>query len=149
MKKTLSLLAVLMAAGVAATPVQAATHYVSGMAGISWMQNMDAICTDSSQSDNNVKYDLGSGINVLGAVGCDYGHTRLEAELGYQSNDLKSMTGINVVSNNWDGPMKGDVAVMSLLANGYYDFDLGSKVELYATAGVGVAQISFDKVGSG
>jgi opacity protein-like surface antigen len=39
--------------------------------------------------------------------------------------------------------MKGDVSVLSLMANGYYDFDLGSKVELYATTGVGVAQITF------
>ena len=149
MKKTLSLLAVLAVAGMASAPVQAATHYASGMAGISWMQNMDAINTYSENSPHfDAKYDLTSGINLLGAVGCDYGTYRIEGELGYQSNDLKSMTGLHVLDQGWEGPVKGDISVVSILANGYYDFDLGSKVQLYATAGVGAAQISFNKLGT-
>jgi opacity protein-like surface antigen len=153
MKKTLSLLAVLAVAGMASAPAQAATQYVSGMGGISWMQNMklDVVYQDTSGNQSR-DYDLGSGVNLLGAIGCDYGSYRFEAEVGYQQNDLK--TGINStdgivddgsVNGNLASPydMKGDVSVLSLMANGYYDFDLGSKVDFYATTGVGVAQVSY------
>ncbi len=158
MKKTLSLLAVLMAAGLASTPLQAATHYVSGFGGVSWMQNMtlDQVYQYASHN-NSSNYDLGSGLALTGAIGCDYGNYRLEAEAGYQTNDFKSavdfVDGVAVdPSNNVNPkvgsryPMRGDVSVLSLMGNGYYDFDLGSKVELYATAGVGVAQVSFHNV---
>ncbi len=143
MKKTLSLLALLTVAGMATMPAQAATHYASGMAGISWMQNIDAVNTYSGYSpEYDSNYNLGTGLNLIGAVGCDYGHTRVEAELGYQKHDFESMNGIY-----W-GPdqMQGNVSTASLLVNGYYDFDLGSKVQLYATAGVGVAHLSFNGV---
>lgn len=143
MKKTLLLLTVLAVAGMASTPVQAATHYVSGMAGVSWMQKMDVVTSLSGLSpEADANYNLGTGLNLIGAVGCDYGHTRLEAELGYQKHDFKSMNG-----TTW-GPdqMQGDVSVSSFLANGYYDFNLGSKVQLYATAGVGFAHLSFNSV---
>jgi opacity protein-like surface antigen len=153
MKKTLSVLAFLAVAGLANMPAQAATQYVSGMGGISWMQNMklDVVYQDTSGNQSR-DYVLGSGVNILGAIGCDYGSYRFEAEVGYQQNDLK--TGINSTDGIVDEigengslaspyDMKGDVSVLSLMANGYYDFDLGSKVELYATTGVGVAQISF------
>ncbi len=143
MKKTLSLLALLAVAGMASAPAQAATHYVSGMAGVSWMEKINAVNTYSGYSpEYDSNYDLGAGLNLLGAVGCDYGHTRLEAELGYQKHDFKSVDGIYWGAEN----MQGDVSVSSFLVNGYYDIELGSKVELYATAGVGVAHLSFNGV---
>jgi opacity protein-like surface antigen len=144
MKKALSLLAVLMVAGVAATPVQAATHYVSGFGGISWMNNIKT--SDTYQYAAPVNYttdtDLGSGLAVTGAIGCDYGSYRLEGEVGYQTNGVNS-TVYSVDSYTSSSiPLRGDVSVLSLMGNGYYDFDLGSKVDFYATAGVGVAQVS-------
>ena len=158
MKKTLSLLSVLMAAGVAATPVQAATQYVSGFGGVSWMQNMNLDELYQATSGNiSTDYDLGTGFTATAAIGCDYGSYRFEAEAGYQTNDFKSAVDfiddvaidpspyVNPrVGSSY--PVRGDVSVASLMGNGYDDFDLGSKVELYATAGVGVAQISYHDV---
>ena len=159
MKKTLSLLAVLMAAGVAATPAQAAKHYVSGFGGISWMNNLNTSEVYQAVSGNHSRdFDLGSGLALTGAIGCDYGNYRFEAEVGYQTNDVKSAThyidGIaQSEPTNASGSTttttpawRGDVSALTLMGNGYYDFDLGSKVELYATAGVGVAQVSFHDV---
>ena len=83
MKKTLSLLAVLMVAGVAATPAQAATHYVSGFGGVSWMQNIktsDTYTWAAPHSNYTSDTDLGSGLALTGAIGCDYGSYRFEAE---------------------------------------------------------------------
>ena len=159
MKKTLLLLTFLAIAGMSSNSAQAAKHYVSGFGGISWMQNMDSsfIYTGVGE-DISTNTDLGSGLTATGAIGCDYGNYRLEGEIGYQTNDLKSIgEDINGVAQTTNGPngttttrqaMRGDVSVLSLMGNGYYDFDLGSKVELYATAGVGVAQVSFHDVNS-
>jgi len=136
MKKTLSLLAVLMAAGVASTPAQAATHYVSGLAGISWFQNSDVEHTTTYDDDNFTEQILfDSGFTCVAAIGCDYGDTRLEAEIGYQRNG----TGDN--SQGIDNSA-GKASVYSLMANGFYDIPLGGGAELYAMAGVGVAQVN-------
>jgi opacity protein-like surface antigen len=147
MKKNLSLLAAFLVVGCWAAPASAADHYVSGMAGISWMNDMDSdYYYNYEGEDAGEDLGLGSGLTLLGAIGCDYGDYRLEAEVGYQKNDVKDIT------YNYDGDdsasfdMDGDVSVLSLMANGYYDFDLGG-VELYATAGVGVAQVSMDNIG--
>jgi len=144
MKKSLSLLAVLAVVGFASTPVQAADHYVSGMAGISWMQDSSIDLPLNLNEVFGVGIDLGysSGFTAVGAVGCDYGSTRLEAEVGYQTNDIDSITG------SFDGDsaslaLSGNAKVLSLMANGFYDFDLGG-VELYAMAGIGVAQVSIN-----
>ncbi len=161
MKKTLLLLTFLAVSGMASTSAQAAKHYVSGFGGISWMQNMDVTDTYvfAPSEDFTTNLDLGSGVALTGAIGCDYGSYRLEAEVGYQTNDLKSAgEDINGQVINYNGPngpgtltrqaMRGDVSVLSLMGNGYYDFDLGSKVELYATAGIGVAQVSVHNLNS-
>jgi opacity protein-like surface antigen len=149
MKKSLSLLAAFLVAGMWSAPVQAADHYVSGMAGMSWFQNMEADeALDGIASDekDGIEYSFDSGLTVAAAIGCDYGSTRLEAEVGYQSNDVES---IDFKDNGeWDDDaiaLEGDVNVYSLMANGFYDIDLGG-VELYAMAGVGIAQVNFDGV---
>jgi opacity protein-like surface antigen len=149
MKKTLSLLAFLAAVGMTSAPARAATHYVSGMGGISWMQNMTLKeVYQRSSGNHSIEYDLGSGVNILGAIGCDYGSYRFEGEIGYQQNNLKTGSEFvngSIYASTPASPyaMKGDVSALSLIANGYYDFNLGQKVELYATTGIGVAQVSF------
>ncbi len=144
MKKSLSLLAAFLVAGMWSAPVQAADHYVSGMAGISWMQDseMNDILgiTDVVGADIDLGY--GSGLTLAGAVGCDYGSTRLEAEIGYQNADIKEIS-VSVGSYSGSLPLEGDASVLSLMANGYYDIDLGG-VDLYVMAGVGVAQVNME-----
>jgi len=147
MKKNLSLLAAFLVVGCWAAPASAADHYVSGMAGISWMNdiNMDSAYNLEGE-DSGEDLSLGSGLTLLGAIGCDYGDYRLEAEVGYQKNDVKDVTYNFDGEDSFSVDFDGDVSVLSLMANGYYDFDLGG-VELYATAGVGVAQVSMDGFG--
>jgi opacity protein-like surface antigen len=143
MKKTLALLfAGLAVAGLSAAPASAADHYVSGNVGLSWM-NDSSIAADEVYGIDEISFD--AGLSLLGAVGCDYGDYRLEAEIGYQQNDIDEVNIINepefAVTSGV--PSEGNVSVLSLMANGYYDIDLGG-VDLYATAGMGVAQVSFE-----
>lgn len=107
MKKNLSLLAAFLVVGFCATPALAADHYVSAFGGVSWINGND----------------IDPGFTGTAAIGCDYGDTRLEAEMGYQ--------------NGSDADY--DLDLYSLMANGYYDVDLGG-ADLYLTAGVGIAQ---------
>jgi opacity protein-like surface antigen len=142
MKKTLLLLSFLAVAGMASAPVQAANRYVSGMAGISWMQDMTGNLTyQNSETNEQVKVDLGSGLTLAAATGCDFGNYRLEAELGYQNNDINSLIRTNGKESTRPYALKGDLSVTSLMGNGYYDIDLGG-AELYGMAGVGVARVA-------
>lgn len=141
MKKNLSLLAAFLVVGFCATPASAADHYISGMGGISWMNDIQADESYYNGSQDRDELDVSSGLSLAGAIGCDYGDYRLEAEIGYQKNEIDSYSDNGSTSSD----MKGDVSLLSLMANGYYDFDLGG-VELYATAGIGVAQVTFDDV---
>lgn len=144
MIKTLAILfAGLAVAGLSATPAFAADHYVSGSAGLSWFNDSDWQFTDNQDSSNKLSFD--SGLILLGAIGCDYGDYRLEAEIGYQKNDIDELNfpdQLNLAGAAY--PAEGSVSVLSLMANGYYDFELGSGVELYASAGVGVAQVDVE-----
>lgn len=146
MKKALSLLAVFLVAVMWSASGFSADKYVSGNIGIVWLQDV----TFDPAYEYVIPYpsvdaDFDSGITLLGAFGCDYGSYRVEGELGYQSGDLNNITidGVALPVS-----MEGDLKVLSLLANGYYDIDLGG-VELYGTAGVGVARVSFDDISYG
>lgn len=127
MKKSLSLLAAFLVAGMFAAPVQAADQYVSAFGGMSWMNELD----------------LESGLTGTAAIGCDYGDARLEAEMGYQNNSTDFGRDFGTLMLDYDNELEADVNIYSLMANGYYDIDLGG-VDLYAMAGVGVAQVAVD-----
>ncbi|NTW99562.1 MAG: porin family protein [Geobacteraceae bacterium] len=160
MKRVIFFLVMLAATGFTCNPVNAAEHYISGMGGISWANKLHLVDTYQYEMFNDYQdYALGTGFNVLGAIGCDYGSFRLEGEVGYQTSDVKTAingedgvpyqhpldeAGNNFSSDPWD--MKGEVSVLSLMANGYYDFKLGKNIELYATAGIGVARVSLKDV---
>ena len=155
MKKAISLLAVFLVAVMWSAPGFSAEKYVSANIGISWMNSTELEdifgITDATSLDAELEF--GSGLTLLGALGCDYGDYRVEGELGYQGNDVDSMNltipaeDINFRDDlDLTVDLDGDITVLSLLMNGYYDISLGGGVELSPTVGVGVAQVSMDDV---
>jgi opacity protein-like surface antigen len=158
MKRTLFFLTVFAAVCFTGLTAKASERYISGMGGMIWPSKLHFVDIVQYEMFNNYQdYNLGRGINVLGAIGCSYGSFRLEGEVGYQRCDVKTaingQDGVpyehpvdaqNTAVVNWD--MDGSVSVLSLMANGYYDFKLGKKIELYATAGIGAAQVSLKNV---
>lgn len=122
MKKQLSFLAMLIAAGTFSTPALAVDHYVSANGGVTWMGDVTA---------GGLEAQMDNGYSVIGAVGCDYGSYRFEAEAGYVDNNLDSYGGVKY---------EGNASVHSLMANACYDIDAGG-ITPYVTAGVGVAQV--------
>ena len=157
MKKALSLVMVFLVAVAFTATGYGADKYVSGNIGISWMSDADVddIVGITDALDADLELGFSSGITLLGAFGCDYGDYRLEGELGYQANDVDSVSLDVLIPDVIDGEdididesadLEGDITVLSLLVNGYYDIDLGGGVELSPTVGVGVAQVSMDDV---
>ncbi|NTW56474.1 MAG: porin family protein [Chlorobiaceae bacterium] len=160
MKRTLFPLVVFAAVCLTGIQAKASERYISGMGGMNWPSTLHLVDTYQYEMFNDYQdYGLGRGFNVLGALGCAFGNFRLEGEIGYQRCDVKTAIngedgvpyehpldeqGINFSSDPWD--MKGEVSVLSLMANGYYDFKLGKNIELYATAGIGVARVSLKDV---
>lgn len=150
MKKRLLFLLALTLTAFTSKSAQADHQYFSGMAGISWIPSIHINNTNSS-FDYMDHYSLKPTAALSGAIGYNFGNYRLEGEIGYQKNNFKS-----VVFSGTDEhgapfsdasyPMKGDVSVISLMANGYYDFKLGSNINIYAMAGAGGANVSFNNV---
>ncbi|WP_294345121.1 outer membrane beta-barrel protein [Prosthecochloris sp.] len=144
MKKALSLLMVFLVAVMWSAPGFSADKYVSGSIGISWMSDADLEYEFDYDDDYDLEAGFDSGITLLGAFGCDYGDYRLEGELGYQNGDIDSID-FSGEDGEFDD-ISGDITILSLLVNGYYDIDLGGGVELSPTVGVGVAQVKADDV---
>lgn len=90
--------------------------YISGAVGIGMPGSLD---TDAGD------IDLDNGLVLNGAVGYNFGSARLEAAIGYQNHDLNLFN--------------SDVALLTLMANAYYDIDTDSSVRPYIMGGVGLA----------
>ena len=70
------------------------------------------------------------------AESADFWNWMADDNIFYDGEDLIDFNG-----PDFNLTMEGDLDVYTLMANGYYDIDLGSGVELYLSAGAGVAQI--------
>jgi len=98
--------------------------------------------TDSDVSDGGVsgeiKYDAGYALGA--ALGLNFGAGRLEAEIGYKVAD------IDEVSANGFGSasVNGDLSVLSLMGNGYLDFNVSPTVKPFVMAGIGMANVTLD-----
>ena len=132
MKKIYSLLAAAVITGFSATPASAGQSYISGNVGSSWMNDT---------KDGLFNYGLGSGITALGAIGVREHCYRFEGEFGYQKNSVDKLYSPFPTIN-----YSGNIEVVSLLANAYWDIYTGDGVKPYLTAGVGAARVQFESI---
>ena len=104
---------------------------------------------------------LDRGIALTGAVGYRFAEgLRVEGELSYRKVDLKTLTvrepgglaahypGVPLNFLRTTSELDGDVREVALMANVYYDFDLGMDFQPYVVGGVGLNRISV-QAGSG
>lgn len=105
--------------------------YLSGQIGMSFM-------TDSDWGDDadNVEIGFDPGLAANIAVGYNLGMGRIEAELGYQKNDVDELRG-DVATFK----AAGDVSCISFLVNGYFDFVNASPLTPYLSVGIGGARV--------
>jgi len=104
----------------AAAPPPSSGPYVGGSVGIGFPGNWD----EENWGVDKVK----TGVPFFGAVGYNYGSTRLELSAGYQKHDWK------------DTPE--DASVTTVMGNAYLDFDTSSDYRPYVMGGLGVADVN-------
>ncbi|MEI8102293.1 MAG: outer membrane beta-barrel protein [Chlorobium sp.] len=151
MRKTFLILVAFAGTSFTTQSAEAEGKYVSAFAGVSWMPQMHVNNTNTSY-DYMDHYSMKPNAALSGAIGYDYGSCRLEGELGSLRNNFKSlvMTGTDengAPFSDASYACKGNVSIVSFMANGYYDFNPGGNVKLYTTVGVGCARVSFNNVG--
>ncbi len=119
--------------------------YTSASAGMAFMDNVHSHSSSGSVFDvtgANPGYDLNA------ALGKELGSGfRAEAELGYHRVDLGHATVYSPGGLGLSGRgAGGDASAVSMMGNGYYDFDTGGPIKPYIGAGIGFANVNFNGV---
>lgn len=142
MKKMRTLVLAAAALGMLGT-AQAAEGPYFGLAGGLNLANSARWTTGGNFYD--FKFD--DGLAVIANGGYKFGSgLRLEAELGYRSNDADSRTQrVTVPAATVNG--LGKVSARSLMGNIIYDIDTGSKFTPYLGVGAGIASVKADSLG--
>lgn len=125
-----------------ATPAEPGA-YVGGGLGVSVPRDSPATGTDYFQSPNSNfrdKVSFDPGVYVSGNGGYDFGWVRLEGELAYRYNEIKSIIGQNGRVGNPDG----NLGVFSVLFNGFVDLHNDTPVTPYFGGGIGFATLHLD-----
>lgn len=131
-------IAVLASAGQA----QAKDLYVSVLGGANWWQDQTQA---SGESSTVIHFDADTGFVLGGAVGLHLDNwlhgLRAEIEASYRRNDIN---GHWATSESDTGTVRGHVSTFAVMANVWYDIDIGSKFKPYIGGGVGWARSHFD-----
>lgn len=112
--------------------VQPAGAYGEIRGGVAWLSDSDI---DQAGFSDEIEFDTGTVIEAGLGYGFGNGWSG-EIALGYRSNDNDQLAGVD---------LGGDVTAITLMANGYYDFDVGMPaVHPFVGGGVGLAKIDID-----
>ncbi len=136
---------------------QARGVYIGGGAGVNWLQEADL------NTQGSLRSTLGNlGVGQTGTADFDYGWVgvlslgyafgngvRLEIEGNYRQNSINGINGFNGISA--PRTQSGDVDTYGVMANVFYDFNLGwnlagFSIVPYIGAGAGYAVQNWDNV---
>ena len=112
--------------------------YIGGGAGATFEQDQKA---RNSANADKVKFDPGYNMNLSGGYAWENG-LRAEGELWHSSNN------VNRVQNSGQGSSNGNLQTSALFANGFYDFHTGTMFTPYIGAGVGIAYVDANGIGT-
>ena len=95
--------------------------------------------------DQDQEQEFDDGYLIKGAIGAHLPHNfRVEIEGAYRNNNADS----TVTTNGGPFELGGDVKVWSVMANGFYDMEVG-QFDIFVGAGLGYASVDFDTDFSG
>lgn len=128
-----------------------------------------AVLPDGTPVGWSTEFD--TGYALAGALGKDFGWLRGEIEVAYQSNGIDSHAGVSAGGIALDGEDagvlitgsptigvtvgdlvangRGDVSTLFVMANVYYDLDLGGRIKPYVGGGAGIGFSDVDYSPSG
>lgn len=146
--KTTLLATTALAALALAVPAHAAGGwYVNVTGGGNWLDDNDFVATTAGGDALTVSTGSDGGFVVAGAVGFNLGTVvpglRVEAEVAYRENQVDGVFTATPVAGSTTGTLDYDHSALSVLANVWYDFDLGD-VSPYIGGGIGWADVEAD-----
>lgn len=128
-------LLLLVAVIVGVIPVaQAAGWYVTGGAGVSFAEDLDA-----SRAGLDLTESVDPGFLLSGALGYIYGPWRVEGEVIYTQNDIDtlSVSGTTTTGN-------GNLSTLAGMVSAYFDLPVNARVVPYVGGGIGLADVSLN-----
>ncbi len=140
-----------------ASTAQADGLYISAFGGANFAQDSSAgaLFTDgaSTQITANWATDADTGFVIGGAVGTHLDKwvqgLRVELEASYRRNDVSGVWGTAGFTDTTDlvsssGTIDANLSTFAVLANAWYEHDMGWKVKPYVGGGIGWARTKFD-----
>ncbi|MEQ1754809.1 MAG: outer membrane beta-barrel protein [Micropepsaceae bacterium] len=133
---------------VAAAPgAEASNLYVSVFGGANWLADDSGVTTEETTS-GHWSQSADTGFVLGGAVGTHLDRwvngLSVEMEVSYRRNDL---------GGHWSEPeedefgiLTGNMSTFAIMANAWYEFDIGSKARPYFGGGVGWSRMNADMV---
>ena len=125
--------------------------YVQYVGGATYLPNQNLTAADASGTDANGNRFSGHansdmGFNVGGAIGMRFHeYFRAELEYVYRENETDKMS----IQGEQPRNASGHIGLMTLMVNGYVDYDLGLKVVPYIGVGIGWGYLDFDNKNKG
>ncbi|MFT3724058.1 MAG: outer membrane beta-barrel protein [Hyphomonadaceae bacterium] len=136
-----------LATAFAGGAAQAQQSYVA--AGIGWTRIDSANTTiENGVSAGNpivMSFDLDDDWRGSAAYGLDYGSLRFEGELSMTKNEVNTWTSFKPA--NLTRQADGKVGLISLMANAYWDFDMGPGITPFVGVGGGAMRANVDFAG--
>jgi outer membrane protein OmpA-like peptidoglycan-associated protein len=112
--------------------------YIGLEGGANWVSDNDAAFGTFQPPPGPVSIDFDTGWTVLATAGYGFqSNWRVEAELGYRSNDIDAVTGATTRTG-------GELTATTLMANVLYDWPLSDRWTVSVGAGAGAAHNQFD-----
>ena len=122
----------------AVSPAEAGPFYVSVIGGANWARDFSADVTECCTTGHAAGH-VDTGFLIGGAIGVHADRwlhgLRVELEASYRRNRLHGDW--TTTDNPESGPFAGHMSTFAIMANLWYDIDIGSKVVPYVGGGVG------------
>jgi opacity protein-like surface antigen len=134
---------------VAAAPsANAGDLYVSVFGGLNMVADSSGLTDNTSGAWSS---DADTGFVLGGTVGTTLDRwaqgLRVEMEVSYRRNDLGgNYVEVPDTSDTETGVLDGNLSTFAIMANAWYEFDIGSKMRPYVGGGVGWARMNADLV---
>jgi outer membrane protein OmpA-like peptidoglycan-associated protein len=139
-KLTLAATALAAVATLAAAPAALADGtdgwYFTAGAGVNYVPDLKIHNSQPAVGPTKTESDL--GMTILAGGGYAFGPWRAEAEVGWRENGNDKVT----TPGFGQGSGGGDIEPWSLMINGYYDIDTGTKFTPYLGLGVGMVDLT-------
>jgi len=142
-----------------AQQAQAGDLYISVFGGANWVADSSANFTDTGGTDTTTYYqwntDADTGFVLGGAVGTHLDNwakgLKVELEASYRRNDVAGGWAVSQITDGGEdaatGAIDANISTFAMMANVWYEHDMGWKVRPYIGGGLGWANAKLDGAG--